>query len=202
MTRQTKHASSRLTKEIIHFVLLMLAVFIGVQLLTSFVISKDVVQGISMEPTLKQNDRLLSLRHHAINRNDIVVLEAPDAKNQLYIKRVIGLPGDSVQVINDKLYLNGHYQPESYLDKTFDQRELAELKAKNEIAPDANFTNDFSLQTLQSTQRATVPAGEYFVMGDNRIRSHDGRNFGFIKKDTIQSVVVWRYWPLSRWKTF
>lgn len=171
MTRQTKHATSRVTKEIIHFVLLMLSVFIGVQLLTSFVISKDIVHGISMEPTLKQNDRLLSLRHHAINRNDIVVLEAPDAKNQLYIKRVIGLPGDSVQVVNDRLYLNGHYQPESYLDKTFDQR-------------------------------ATVPAGEYFVMGDNRIRSHDGRVFGFIKKDTIQSVVVWRYWPLNRWETF
>lgn len=202
MTRQTKHATSRLTKEIIHFALLMLTVFIGVQLLTSFVISKDIVHGISMEPTLEQNDRLISLRHHAISRNDIVVLEAPDAKNQLYIKRVIGLPGDSVQVVNDRLYLNGHYQPESYLDKAFDQHELAEFKDDNEVAPDANFTYDFSLQTLQSTQRATVPAGEYFVMGDNRIRSHDGRDFGFIKKDTIQSVVVWRYWPLNRWKTF
>lgn len=202
MNRQTAHKRSRLTREIIHFGLMMLAVIVGVQLLMNLVISKDIVHGVSMQPTLSQGDRLISVRHHAINHNDIVVLQAPDAKGQLYIKRVIGLPGDTVQVVNDKLYLNGHYQPESYLDKKFDQRELAELKAQNAVAPDARFTYDFSLQTLPSTQRTTVPANEYFVMGDNRIRSHDGRVFGFIKKDTIQSVVVWRYWPLNKWRTF
>ncbi|MCX2455868.1 signal peptidase I [Lacticaseibacillus nasuensis] len=190
-----KEQKSGTLRFIIEVVVLFAAVIIGVQLLMHFVISKDVVQGTSMQPTLEDGDRLYSARHHSIDRNDIVVIDAPDKPGELYIKRVIGMPGDTVAVKHEKLYINGKQTKEPYLKSKFMAQEMT---AQNSTY----FTYDFSLQTLQSTHRATVPKGAYFVMGDNRLVSHDGRDFGFIAKNKIQSVVVWRYWPLNKMKIY
>lgn len=188
---------------IIEVIVLFAVVIIGVQLLMHFVVSKDIVQGTSMQPTLEDGDRLYSLRHKAIHRNSIVVIDAPDKPGQLYIKRVIGLPGDTVRVKNDKLYINGKLTKEPYLKKSFMQKEInAYAKQQGVDASSIHFTYNFSLKTLVSTKRATVPKGSYFVLGDNRLVSHDGRDFGFVKKSKVQSVVIWRYWPLNKWKTF
>jgi signal peptidase I len=182
-------------------------VLIATLLIMRFVISKDVVQGPSMEPGLESGDRLISLRLKKPKRNDIVVLYAPKSDNpapgELYIKRVIGMPGDTVESKNDKLYVNGKQVKQNYLSQKFIKQELQESATEQGVdVNDLKFTGDFSLKTLASTHRATVPAGEYFVMGDNRYVSHDGRAFGFIPKSEIQSVVGLRYWPLSKIKFY
>lgn len=198
-----KQQKSGTLRFIIEVVVLFAAVIIGVQLLMHFVISKDVVQGTSMQPTLEDGDRLYSVRHHSINRNDIVVIDAPDKPGELYIKRVIGMPGDTVEVKNEKLYVNGKLTKQPYLKSSFMKAEIAEYAAtNNRTIASTPFTYNFSLKTLQSTHRATVPKGQYFVMGDNRLVSHDGRDFGFIKRNKIQSVVVWRYWPINKMKIY
>lgn len=194
-------------KTILQFIALFVAVLAATMLIMRFVISKDVVQGPSMEPGLESGDRLISLRLKKPKRNDIVVLYAPESDNpkpgELYIKRVIGMPGDTVSSKNDQLYVNGKKVNQDYLDQSFIKKELDEAAASQGVnASNLKFTGDFTLKTLASTHRATVPAGEYFVMGDNRYVSHDGRAFGFIPKSEIQSVVGLRYWPLSKFKIY
>lgn len=205
----TEKKSGSTWRCVLELVVLFAAVFIITQLLMTYVISKDEVQGASMEPGLQQDDRLISLRHKQIKRNDIVVVYAPDAtdsktgKPELYIKRVIGMPGDTVQSKNDHLYINGKLVKQPYLNKKFMQKEIKTIAQQEGLdASKVKFTYDFTLKTLKSTHRSTVPKGEYFVMGDNRIISHDGRAFGFLKRSQIQSVVVMRYWPLSKFKFY
>ncbi|WP_262316930.1 signal peptidase I [Lacticaseibacillus parakribbianus] len=199
MAKQKPEKEESLLRSVIEFVVLIVVVVLATQLLTRFVVSKDVVQGNSMQPTLEDGDRLYSLRHKSVSRNDIVVIDAPDAPGELYIKRVIGMPGDTVQVKNEKLYVNGKQQKQPYLKQAFMTAEIKTEAAKADRDPSTiPFTYNFSLKTLTSTKRATVPKNSYFVMGDNRLISHDGRDFGFIKKDKVQSVVVWRYWPLTK----
>lgn len=194
-------------KSILEFIILFVVVLAATMLLMRFVISKDVVQGPSMQPGLNNGDRLISLRLKKPKRNDIVVLYAPKVDNptpgELYIKRVIGMPGDTVESKNDKLYVNGKQVKQDYLSQKFIKQELEDNAAEQGIdADNLKFTNDFTLKTLAATHRATVPAGKYFVMGDNRYVSHDGRAFGFISKKDIQSTVVLRYWPLSKFKLY
>ena len=207
-----------------------IVVFVATMLVMTFVVSKDTVNGPSMEPGLTTGDRLISLQHKKIKRNSIVVIYAPDKPSakyleqsgakatdltfigngklfngdslvplkdrELYIKRVIGLPGDTVESKNDKLYVNGKLVKQPYLDKAFS---TAALKQYNQThgTTEKYFTKNFTLQSLASTNKKRVPANSYFVMGDNRIVSHDSRDFGFIPAENIQSVATLRYWPLT-----
>ncbi|WP_225049220.1 signal peptidase I [Lacticaseibacillus kribbianus] len=199
MATQKPKKEESFLRSAIEFVVLIVVVVLATQALTRFVVSKDIVQGISMQPTLEDGDRLYSLRHKAVSRNDIVVIDAPDSPGDLYIKRVIGMPGDTVQVKNEKLYVNGKLQKQPYLKKAFMTAEIKSESAKaNRDPATVPFTYNFSLKTLTSTGRSTVPKNSYFVMGDNRLVSHDGRDFGFVTKAHVQSVVVWRYWPLNK----
>ncbi|GFZ27042.1 signal peptidase I [Lactobacillus corticis] len=153
-------------------------------LVFSFVLSNDAVSGPSMEPTFENNDRLISVRHTQISRNDVVVIKAPDEPGALYIKRVIGMPGDKVVSKNDKLYINGKRVAEPYLNNKY-------LKAAHQAGQ--NYTNNFSV---------TVPKGYYWVMGDHRDVSKDSRKFGPVKKSAIVSEVKLRYWPFNRISLF
>ena len=193
----TSKKASRI-KHVFAYLTLFILVIVGTQVLFRTTISKDVVQGISMQPTLNDGDKLISLRHKSIKRNNIVVLDAPDQPGELYIKRVIGLPGDTVQVKNEKLYVNNNLVKQPYLKQSFIKKEMAALQAKGQVTKNQPFTYNFTLKTLKSTRRTTVPKNSYFVMGDNRIVSNDGRAIGFIKKSAIESVVIWRYAPLNK----
>ncbi|WP_420805043.1 signal peptidase I [Lacticaseibacillus brantae] len=168
-------------------------------LLRQYVISKDVVVGVSMAPTLNNDDRLFSLRTVGIKRNAIVVVNAPDRPNQRYVKRVIGLPGDTVESKNDVLYINGKRQAQPYLKPKFMQPEIKTWAAQRNVnASVVHFTGDFNIATLPSTHSKTVPAGHYFVLGDNRLVSHDSRDFGFLSRSQIESVIIWRYAPIDQ----
>ncbi|MFD1393142.1 signal peptidase I [Lacticaseibacillus jixianensis] len=190
-------------RTLLEFIVMLVVVVVAVQLLIRFVVSKDIVSGPSMQTTLENGDRLYSLRHKQPKRDQIVVINAPDDPGALYIKRVIGLPGDTIQFKNDVLYLNGKKTNEPYLDRKFAKQEIASYAAKQGLdASSIKFTNNFSLATWPATKSAKVPKNSYFVMGDNRLISKDSRSFGFVPKSKIQSVVVWRYWPLNHMKIF
>ena len=98
-------------------IVIMFAILIGVYYLVfSFVLSNETVSGPSMQPTFENNDRLIAVRHFTPKRNHVVIRKAPDQKNALYIKRIIGLPGDMVTSKNDKMYINGKQISEPYLN--------------------------------------------------------------------------------------
>lgn len=178
------------------WLLVLALVFVAVFTSTRYFIANDIVSGNSMAPTLQSNQRLISIKHHQPKRFDIVVLTEPVAPHNLFIKRVIGLPGDTIKMANDHLWINGKRVNEPYLNTTFAKKELAHVQTTK------TFTTDFSLATLKATHTTKVPAGQYFVMGDNRLVSYDSRGFGFVPKANIESVVLWRYWPITQMRGF
>ena len=109
------------------------------------------------------------------------------------IKRVIGVPGDTIEYKDDVLYVNGEKVDEPYLTQ-----KIKEAKESG-TAP---FTPDFNIEYLSSTKSKTVPEGMYFVMGDNRQHSTDSRVFGFVKKEAMIGKVSLRYYPFSSFKFF
>ena len=150
--------------------------------LGSFAGKPFTVSGQSMYPTLHNNDRMFMSKLGDINRFDVVVLQAPDQDKE-YIKRVIGMPGDTIEIKEGKLYING-----KVVEKPFINTEILVNKTV--------YIDDFNLEAL--TGEATVPEGKYFVMGDNRGVSRDSRLFGFIDSSAIEGKAVFTIWPLNR----
>ena len=146
--------------------------------LNKFVIQKVEVDGPSMNMTLKTGQQLMvqKVSYHFTNpkRGDIVVFKPPGYEDDtLYIKRVIGVPGDRVQIIDGYIYLNG----EKYDDPQWTEEILDPGIAEEEV---------------------TVGEGEYFVVGDNRNDSMDSRDFGAVDKSRIMGEAVLRIWPLNK----
>ncbi|MCZ0716792.1 signal peptidase I [Aerococcus kribbianus] len=142
------------------------------------------VDGDSMYPTMQDGERYILNVQGDIDRFDIVVFPAPDGSNAQYVKRVIGVPGDEIEYRDNQLYVNGQAVEEEYLNA---------LEAAN---PGQKVTPDFTLDEI--TGEHTVPEGEYFVLGDNRPVSKDGRYFGFIDEETIDGTTNLRIWPFSK----
>lgn len=168
-----------------------------------YVLPVNTIDGPSMSPTLQDGDHTIGVAHRRVRRGSIVVLQAPDRKTALYVKRVVGLPGDRIESRHDVLYVNGHKSTQPYLNHDFVMAELDDYAKANALNRSTlYFTQDFSLTTLHATHTTRVPAGHYFVLGDNRYISHDSRAFGFIDQDAVKSVVTVRFWPLSSWHWF
>lgn len=148
-----------------------------------FLFTPTLVSGQSMSPTFQDEDRVIISKMTKIHRFDIVVFDAPDVNGEQYIKRVIGLPGDDIEMENDVLYINGEPVEEPY---------LVENKADH---PFQTLTEDFSLQ--KKAGESKVPKDMLFVMGDNRLRSKDSRALGFIPYDSVIGEVKFRYYPLQ-----
>lgn len=144
----------------------------------AFILSSTIIDGSSMTPTLKHHDRLLVnkvVKHFKYyHRGDIVEFHAPD-RDEDYIKRIIGLPGDTIEIKDNKVYVNGEKLEENYV------------------------SSQVTLVTGEQS-RWTVEEGKIFVMGDNRLPggSHDSRSFGTIPMDSIVGVAFFRFAPLSR----
>lgn len=141
------------------------------------------VEGISMQNTLTQGDFVLMEKFSDIERFDVIVFQMADGT--IYIKRVIGMPGDTVSYRNDQLYIN-----EEVVEETFLEENLAH---DEERIP---FTNDFEFEELMGVKK--LGTGSYFVLGDNRRMSKDSRSFGAISEENIIGKARIVYYPLKR----
>ncbi len=142
-------------------------------LINLFLAQATRVYGQSMEPNLHTNERLIvekvTYKLHSPVRDDIIVLKVRDDAKELLIKRVIGLPGDTVEVRDGKVYINGQMLDEPYLARS----------------------------TLGRYGPTVVPAQHVFVMGDNRNASNDSRAFGPVSYHNIVGKAWVSYWPPS-----
>ncbi len=150
----------------------------------TFVIAHFVVEGESMYSTLDTNDRVfvnkLSYRLHDPNRGDVVVLhQVTGASERDLIKRVIGLPGEAVEVRNCTVLIDGRVLNEPYLDP--------------EVVTPTNCGGDYLLDGV-------VPDNHVFVMGDNRGGSQDSRVIGPISEDDLVGRAFVVFWPQSHWQ--
>lgn len=170
-------------------VIVMMVVILGTFfLLFHFVLVNVRVSGTSMQPTFEENNRMIAVRNFTPKRNDVVALIAPKAANDVpgsvYIKRVIGLPGDKLVSKNDKMYVNGKLISEPYLNNKY-------KKADNDAGQ--TYTTNFTVK---------VPKGYYWVMGDHRDISRDSHIFGPVKRKNLMGKVVFRYWPFTKIQNF
>jgi signal peptidase I len=133
------------------------------------------VEGTSMMPGLTDQERIFinkytyKLGAGAIARDDLVVFYYPKDPSQSYIKRIIGLPGDSVQIVDGIVYVNGKKLDEPYVP--------------------AEYRDHVSIP------KQSVPADDYFVLGDHRSSSNDSRVWGFVDRKEIYGKAVFVYWP-------
>lgn len=151
----------------------------------TFFFSTYVVEGKSMLPTLQDGNMIvinkLGYQVGDLHRFDVVVFHAN--KEEDYVKRIIGLPGDTIEYRHDTLYVNGQPIDEPYLEG-FKKQLIGQ-----------QLTGNFTLEEV--TGRVKVPNDSVFLLGDNRTKSWDSRNFGFVKMKQIVGTVDLRYWPLD-----
>ncbi|KXT77972.1 signal peptidase I [Streptococcus sp. DD13] len=178
------------------------------------------VDGHSMDPTLADGDRLIMLKTTGIQRFDVVVAkekEAGSSKEKLIVKRVIGMPGDTIEYKDDVLYVNGQQTDEPYLKEYLDAFQNDKLqtiygqsgsrsKQFQTIAAAASHFTLSSVTTDQdgkptgsSTFKVEVPEGQYFLLGDNRLVSLDSRSqsVGTFSREEILGEVKFRFWPFN-----
>ncbi len=154
----------------------------------TFVAEARYIPSESMQPTLEINDRLIiekiSYRFRTPQRGDVVVFRpTEELKKQGYreafIKRVIGLPGDTVEVKNDKVFVNGRKLPEKYIYIPGDSL-------------------DYRPRPSKPYGPTTVPEDQYLVLGDNRNNSLDSRSWGFVPRENLIGRATVRFWPIKR----
>ncbi|MGX7197559.1 signal peptidase I [Enterococcus olivae] len=173
----------------IFFVLLFLS-------LRLFIVTPVSVKGHSMDPTLDNGQKLITLKMFTVERFDIITTQEPDDLDKLAVKRVIGMPGDTVEMSNDVLTINGEVVEEPYLADY--QQKFAEDRLQSEYAYDeGNQATAMLAQTFTEDFYSEVPEGSYFVLGDNRLISKDSRRFGFVEESMIKGKAFLRYWPLN-----
>ncbi|NLC65072.1 MAG: signal peptidase I [Erysipelothrix sp.] len=159
--------------------------FVAIVLITQFVVRPFRVEGESMLPTIRDSEmgfsNILGVTFGGINRFDVVIVYI-EASNKYLVKRVVGLPNETVEYRNDKLYIDGEEVEESFLD----------------MAYVASMTDDHN--TFFTTDFGPVVLGEdqYFLMGDNRVRSSDSRVYGPFDKSQIKSKNGFVFFPLNR----
>jgi signal peptidase I len=161
------------------------------------------VEGTSMLPSLHEDDNLLAdkmlLRWDAPRRGDVVVVLQPNGVPA--IKRVIGLPGDTLQIDGAHVDAAGAAPRPAVLLEPAGAgpwRRLDEPYVQpNWQRPDS--CCDPTGRDTAAPRPLTLPTGQYFVLGDNRNVSVDSRSFGLVPRDRIVGRVLLRYWPLSRW---
>ena len=150
------------------------------------------VEGHSMDPTLKDGNHLVAINYFTPERGDLVTAKEDD---KVIIKRVIGLPNDTIEIKNDKLYINGTEQDESYLNsfkQAFAEDRLHEVYSYNQAyqtraAQMAHFTLD---NEGRSVFKITLKDNEYYLLGDNRPVSKDSREVGAFTRNQITGKVI------------
>lgn len=165
-----------IVKSLFEWVIIIAVAFVLSIFIRNYAIDTRIVPTGSMIPTIEEQDRLIVDRifykFDDLRRGDIIVFQAPEqAMEELdLVKRLIGLPGEEVEIKNGKVFINGQPLNEPYIN----------AKPDYEYGP------------------VTVPENSYFMLGDNRTASKDSHIWGFLPGDKILGRVWVRYWPLDR----
>jgi len=175
----------RIIKGLIEFVMEILetVVFVGSLFIVIylFIMQPNQVKGASMEPTFQSGEYIftskITYKFRPMQRGDVIIFRSPKNPDIEYVKRIEGLEGDTVLVQNNEVYINGKLLTENY------------ISAK---------TNLWEGGFLKEGVTATIPEGFVFVMGDNRPRSSDSREFGPIDINSIIGQVFYRYFPSNK----
>ena len=134
------------------------------------------VEGTSMMPSLEDQERIFVnkfvYRWEPIARGDIVVFRYPRDPSKSFIKRVIGVAGDHVQIDDGRVYVNNRLLDEDYVPRSYEDK--------------------------RSYPEVVGPAGSYFVLGDHRSLSNDSRDFGPVEQSYIYGKAVFGYWPVDK----
>ena len=154
----------KVIKEVIPYIVIVVVVV----LIRTFIITPVRVDGDSMKNTLKNGEILLLYKLSSIDRFDIIVLDE-EKDNEKIIKRVIGLPGETVAIKKGKIYIN---------DKVID--------------------DEYAYGETSDYNKVTLRDDEYFILGDNRLISKDSRYFGPIKDNEIKGKIVFRLFPFTK----
>lgn len=153
----------------------LLTAIVVVILLNVFVLQLFWIPSPSMEPSLLVGDRIVvtkySYRFQEPRRQDIIVFKYPNDTSINYVKRIIGLPGETVTIKDSKVYIDGNLLEEMYVPQD---------------------------QKYENYGPVEVPKDNYLVLGDNRRGSQDSRMWGFLSRTLIVGKVQFRYWPFSR----
>lgn len=154
-------------KDLIPYVI----IFLTIVLLRTFLVTPVMVNGPSMNNTLEHNQIILLKKYDkTFTRNEIVVFKYNDSK---LVKRVIGLPGETIKYEDGVLYINGEIVEDKY----------------------AGITDDFDLSYIGLD---IIPEGYYFVLGDNRRNSSDSRIIGLVSKERIVGSTSFSLWPFKK----
>lgn len=175
----------RFIKQIVSFVYetIETSVFIGSFFIVSylFIGFPTGVQGASMEPTLRTNDRIfvsrIDYKFSGIKRGDIVVVQSPSNPDIWFVKRAIGLPKDSILIRSGHVYVNSKLLEESYISEQ---------------------TNVWEGGIIKDNIPYVVPENSLFIMGDNRPRSLDSREFGAIPLSAVVGKAIYRFFPSDK----
>lgn len=164
--------------DFIETVVMALAVFVIIYL---FLFQPHQVRGSSMYPNFHDGEYILtdkiSYRLHEPQKGDVIIFKAPRNEEYDYIKRIIGLPGEEIELLDGKVFINDQPFDESYLPKEF-------------LTSGGSF--------LRANSPVSIPKGQYLVLGDNRSHSSDSREWGFVPKQNIIGKAWFRYWPPDR----
>jgi len=143
-------------------------------IIITFIGQVTVVRGASMEPTLHDRERLIankiSYRFESPERNEIVIFRPPIGIKRNYIKRIIGIPGDKIEIADGKIYVNDQELEEPYV----------KYRSYEDMPP------------------KIVPADSFFVLGDNRPNSSDSRYWGFVPRKNVVGKAWIVFWPLNK----
>lgn len=176
--KETEETKENKLNKIFKATLPYIVIVIVVALIRTFIITPVQVEGMSMYSTLDDNEILLLKKYDKnYQRFDIVVFDYNGTK---LIKRVIGLPGESVAYKDNQLYINGEYVEEDFLK-------------------DNQETYDFLIEEIGYD---SIPDGYYFVMGDNRTNSTDSRIIGLVPNEDIEGITNFAIFPFNKFGNF
>lgn len=151
----------------------LLLAFLVILFLVTFLIQPVRVEGTSMQPQLSDQERIfvnkISYRVFNIERGDVVVFVFPGDSSKSFIKRIIGLPGETIRIAEGRVYIDGCLLDEPYIPWKYQER--------------------------ITQPPLLIPAGHYFVMGDHRNVSNDSRHWGCVPRSAIFGKAVLKYWP-------